>query len=74
MDEKDKENLMRLPYNMHASDGAVRVRGEGIPHPRNSGTFPRVIGHFERERGVIPSGGLPGMVLYGYGKDPGERK
>jgi N-acyl-D-amino-acid deacylase len=39
---------------MHASDGAVRVKGEGIPHPRNYGTFPRVIGHFVRERGVIP--------------------
>jgi N-acyl-D-amino-acid deacylase len=54
MDEKDVEDLMRLRYNMHASDGAVRVKGEGVPHPRNYGTFPRVIGHFVRKRGVIP--------------------
>jgi N-acyl-D-amino-acid deacylase len=54
MDEKDVEDLMRLRYNMHASDGAVQVKGEGIPHPRNYGTFPRVIGHYVRKRGVIP--------------------
>jgi len=53
MNEKDVEDLMRLPYNMHASDGGVRVKGEGIPHPRNYGTFPRVISHFVRERGII---------------------
>jgi len=53
MNEKDVEDLMRLPYNMHASDGAVRIKGEGIPHPRNYGTFPRVIAHFVRERGII---------------------
>ncbi len=53
MDEKDVEGLMRLPYNMHASDGGVRVKGEGVPHPRNYGTFPRVIAHFVRERGII---------------------
>ncbi len=38
---------------MHASDGAVRVFGEGFPHPRNYGTFPRVISHYVREKGVL---------------------
>jgi len=53
MDEKDVEDLMRLPYTMHASDGSVQVLGEGIPHPRNYGTFPRVIAHYVREKGVL---------------------
>ena len=44
---------MRLGYNMHASDGGVRVLGEGVPHPRNYGTFPRVIAHFVREKGIL---------------------
>lgn len=54
MDEKDVEELMRLPYNMHASDGSVQELGKGVPHPRNYGTFSRVIGHYVRKRGVIP--------------------
>lgn len=53
MDEKDVEALMRLPYTMHASDGSVQVLGEGVPHPRNYGTFPRVIAHYVREKGVL---------------------
>ncbi len=53
MDEKDVESLMRLSYTMHASDGAVEVIGRGVPHPRNYGTFPRVIARYVREKRVI---------------------
>jgi len=53
MNEKDVEDLMCLPYNMHASDGAVQAKGDGVPHPRNYGTFPRVISHYVRKQGVI---------------------
>ena len=53
MDEKDVEDLMKLPYNMHASDGSVQEVGRGVPHPRNYGTFPRVISYYVREKGVI---------------------
>jgi N-acyl-D-amino-acid deacylase len=53
MDEKDVEDLMKLPYNMHASDGSVQEIGRGVPHPRNYGTFPRVISHYVREKGVL---------------------
>jgi len=53
MDKKDVEDLMRLCYNMHASDGGVRVLGEGVPHPRNYGTFPRVIARYVREKGIL---------------------
>jgi N-acyl-D-amino-acid deacylase len=53
MNEKDVEDLMRLPYTMQGSDGGVQVKGRGVPHPRNYGTFPRVISHYVRKQGVI---------------------
>lgn len=53
MDETDVEYLMKLPYTMHASDGSVQVLGRGVPHPRNYGTFPRVIAQYVRDKGII---------------------
>jgi N-acyl-D-amino-acid deacylase len=53
MDERDVETLMRLPYIMIGSDGAVQVSGRGFPHPRSYGTFPRVLGRYVREKGVL---------------------
>jgi N-acyl-D-amino-acid deacylase len=53
MDEADVERLMRLPYLMIGSDGSTQVRGRGFPHPRSYGTFPRVIGRYVREKGVL---------------------
>lgn len=53
MDEADVENLMRLDYVMHASDGGIQTPGQGVPHPRNYGTFPRVVSRYVRERGVL---------------------
>jgi len=53
MDEKDVADLMRLSYTMHGSDGGIQTLGEGVPHPRNYGTFPRVIARYVREKGVI---------------------
>jgi N-acyl-D-amino-acid deacylase len=53
MDEADVETLMRLPYLMIGSDGSVQVRGQGFPHPRSYGTFPRIIGRYVREKGVL---------------------
>jgi len=53
MEEQDVEALMQLPYNMHASDGGVQEMGKGVPHPRNYGTFPRVIARYVREKGIL---------------------
>ncbi len=53
MDEQDVEYLMKLPYTMHASDGAVQIKGKGVPHPRNYGTFPRVIGFYVKQKKVL---------------------
>jgi len=42
---------------MIGSDGSALAPygplGRGHPHPRNFGTFPRVLGHYARERGII---------------------
>jgi dihydroorotase/N-acyl-D-amino-acid deacylase len=38
---------------MIGSDGRLVTPGEGHPHPRWYGTFPRVLGHYVRERGVL---------------------
>lgn len=53
MDEKDVEALMRLPYVMIGSDGGLQLAGQGSPHPRSYGTFPRVLGEYVRERKII---------------------
>lgn len=54
MDEQDVERIMAHPQSMVASDGRLSEPGVGHPHPRAYGTFPRVLGHYVRERGVVP--------------------
>lgn len=51
--EEDVERIMRHPATMIASDGGVMVMGAGVPHPRNYGTFARVLGRYVRERHVL---------------------
>ncbi|MCB1326875.1 MAG: D-aminoacylase [Spirochaetales bacterium] len=55
MDEENLEKLLRYPYCAIASDGAALTDGErvGHPHPRNFGTFPRVLARYVRERRTI---------------------
>lgn len=53
MDEKDVEDLMRLPYVMIGSDGGLQLPGKGSPHPRSYGTFTKVLGEYVRERKVL---------------------
>jgi N-acyl-D-amino-acid deacylase len=38
---------------MTSTDGGLVAMGEGKPHPRNYGSFPRKIQRYVRERGVI---------------------
>lgn len=54
LDEGDVERIMAHPQVMVASDGRLTNPGDGVPHPRSYGTFPRVLAHYVRERGVIP--------------------
>jgi dihydroorotase/N-acyl-D-amino-acid deacylase len=53
MDEADVERIMRHPWVAIASDGRLVRPGDGHPHPRWYGTFPRVLGVYVRDRGVL---------------------
>ncbi len=53
MDEEDIARFMRQPWTMTCSDGDLVPMGEGVPHPRAYGTFPRKIRKYVREEGVI---------------------
>jgi N-acyl-D-amino-acid deacylase len=52
-DEPDVERLMRAPFGMIGSDGSLTKLGDGAPHPRAFGTYPRVLGRYVRERMVL---------------------
>jgi N-acyl-D-amino-acid deacylase len=51
--EDDVERIMQHPMTAIASDGRLVEPGDGHPHPRWYGTFPRVLGEYVRERGVL---------------------
>ncbi|MDH4110272.1 MAG: D-aminoacylase [Gammaproteobacteria bacterium] len=54
MEENDVVRIMRHPKTMIASDGGIEAPSERAPHPRNYGTFARVLGRYVREQGVMP--------------------
>ncbi|MCC6317438.1 MAG: D-aminoacylase [Gemmatimonadaceae bacterium] len=49
IDENDVRRIMQHPQTMIASDGRLSRPGDGRPHPRSYGTFPRVLGRYVRE-------------------------
>ncbi len=51
MNEADVRMVMHHPTTMIGSDGVPSVGGK--PHPRLYGTFPRVLGRYAREEGVL---------------------
>lgn len=53
MGEVDVDRIMRYPNTAIASDGGVRVPGEGLPHPRSYGTNARVLAEYVRGRHVL---------------------
>jgi N-acyl-D-amino-acid deacylase len=57
IDESDLKLAMRQPWVSIGSDGsALATSGPlrvGVPHPRNFGTFPRVLGRYVREEHVL---------------------
>jgi len=58
IDEADLALAMKQPWVAVGSDGSsLAIDGPlraGVPHPRNFGTFPRVLGRYVRELKVIP--------------------
>jgi len=53
MSDEDVERIMKHPRVMHASDGSAVTFGRAKPHPRNYGTFPRVLARYVREKKMI---------------------
>ena len=55
--EDDVRTIMRDPHVGIGSDGLYTGRpgqpGRGRPHPRHFGTFPRVLGRYVREEGLL---------------------
>jgi N-acyl-D-aspartate/D-glutamate deacylase len=57
IDENDLRLAMRQPWVSIGSDGAALATSgplrNGVPHPRNFGTFPRVLGRYVRDEHVL---------------------
>ncbi len=53
LSDEDVERIMKHPLTMTGSDGRLTEPGSGHPHPRWYGAFPRVLGHYVREKGVL---------------------
>ncbi len=57
MSEENLDRILSHPLGMVCSDGgAFAIDGptrRGSPHPRGAGSFPRVLGRYVRERGVL---------------------
>jgi N-acyl-D-amino-acid deacylase len=63
MSEENTQTVLRHPQVMLGSDGSSLAPygplGEGKPHPRNYGAFPRFLGYYAREKKILP---LPDAV------------
>lgn len=58
MNEDDVRLALKTPWVSIGSDASSAAReGDmddlGLPHPRSYGTFPRIIGHYVRDEGVL---------------------
>ncbi|MGB5988061.1 MAG: D-aminoacylase [Desulfobacterales bacterium] len=57
MCEEDLERILRHPATLIGSDGAALAAGQTsagrADHPRNYGTFPRILGRYVRERNTL---------------------
>lgn len=53
MDEEDVRTFLRDSDIMVSTDGGVTEFGEGVPHPRNYGTYPRLLGHYVRKEATL---------------------
>lgn len=58
MSDDELENIMKYPDAIFGTDGrACATYGElskGAVHPRYYGTYPRILGHYVREKGLMP--------------------
>lgn len=70
MSDDDVDAIMRQPWTMTSTDGALVPFGEGSEHPRAYGTFPRKIRSYVLDRKVLSmeqairaATGLPAQVF-----------
>jgi N-acyl-D-amino-acid deacylase len=57
MGQEDIERIMRSEFTMIGTDGAgvapTGILSHGKPHPRHYGTYPRILGRYVREKGLL---------------------
>jgi len=51
LDEGDVRAILKYPHTMIGSDG---IPHDDMPHPRLWGAFPRMLGHYCRDQGLMP--------------------
>ncbi|MDH5646694.1 MAG: amidohydrolase family protein, partial [Candidatus Heimdallarchaeota archaeon] len=51
--EDDVEQIMKDDLTMFGTDCSVTTLNKGKPHPRSYGTYPRILGKYSREQGVL---------------------
>ncbi len=52
-DEEDLIRILQHPLGMVSTDGSLGNEGEKV-HPRAIGTYPKILGHYVRETGILP--------------------
>lgn len=53
MSEENLRRILAHPLVMIGTDGHLEVFGRAATHPRNYGTYPRVLGKYVREEGIL---------------------
>lgn len=55
MNEEDIKRVLKYPYSFIGSDGSAYMKRseEERTHPRSFGTFPRILGRYTRELGIL---------------------
>jgi len=57
MCDEDVERIMIYPHTAFGTDASARATygllNSGKPHPRSYGTFPRILGHYVREKALL---------------------
>jgi N-acyl-D-aspartate/D-glutamate deacylase len=50
---EDVVRILKHPLSMYASDAGIAVFGQGKPHPRHYGHYPRILARHVRDRGDL---------------------